>query len=330
MTFKQHWEKSDQQFQPSANMIETMVKLAFPTQKRSSFKIISGGCANLNIHIQLACKDEPSFILRIYLRDKEAAYREQKLGMLLKHTIPVPQIYFIGHYEDYPFAMAKYLPGITLRDLLLTPHQSYDLSTVMFEAGSLLAEIQSHQFSEAGFFDKTLNIIQPASQHGYGEFAQQCLKNPMVMDTLSPEIITTISHCLEHLKSFFPDESEKHLVHGDYDPANILVIKTNHEWQISGILDWEFSFAGSPLFDVANMLRYAHQMPKAFEDSFLQGLTSKYTLPKHWRITIHLLNLISLLDCLTRCPRGERPNQCKDIRLLIEHIMNELHHKFMA
>ncbi|AHE67607.1 phosphotransferase family protein [Legionella oakridgensis] len=323
MTFKQHWEKTNQQFQPSVNTIATMIKLAFPAEKLSSFKIISGGCANLNIQIQLASRHKPPFILRIYLRDKEAAYREQKLGLLLKHTIPIPQIYFIGHDENYLFAIAEYLPGITLRDLLLT-HRSYDLSAIMVATGNLLAEIQSHQFSAAGFFDKELNVIQPTSQHGYMEFAQQCLRNTMVMETLGPEILTTISHYLERFNLFFPDEGETHLVHGDYDPANILVAKTNNEWQVSGILDWEFSFAGSPLFDVANMLRYAHHMPKEFEDSFLQGLTSKYRLPEHWRTTIHLLNLMSLLDCLARCPKGERPNQCKDIRLLIEHIMNRV------
>ena len=123
---------------------------------------------------------------------------------------------------------------------------------------------------------------------------------------------------------YLPDEAEHHLVHGDYDPANILVNKIDGQWKITEILDWEFAFSGSPLFDVANMLRYAHQMPATFETSFIQGVSTRFTLPQHWRITTHLLNMISLLDCLTRCPIEQRPNQRADIYSLISYMIHQL------
>ena len=94
---------------------------------------------------------------------------------------------------------------------------------------------------------------------------------------------------------------------------------------MTGVLDWEFSFSGSVLCDVANMLRYAHQMPAVFEESFLQGLHSGgIHLVGDWRISVHMLNLLSLLDCLVRGDPKNRPNQCTDIRGLIDHILEEL------
>ena len=91
---------------------------------------------------------------------------------------------------------------------------------------------------------------------------------------------------------------------------------------MSGVLDWEFSFSGSVLWDVANMLRYAHKMPPEFQDAFLNGLDSGgVSLPENWSITIRLLNLLSLLDCLKRSAPDKRPNQCADIRGLIDHIL---------
>ncbi len=67
--------------------------------------------------------------------------------------------------------------------------------------------------------------------------------------------------------------------------------KVDSVWKVSCVLDWEFSFSGSVLSDVANMLRYAHKMPHEFQDAFLSGLASGgVTLPKNWRITIQLFN----------------------------------------
>jgi len=36
--------------------------------------------------------------------------------------------------------------------------------------------------------------------------------------------------------------------------ASLCGQQTNKRWKISGILDWEFTFSGSTLCDVANML----------------------------------------------------------------------------
>ena len=115
------------------------------------------------------------------------------------------------------------------------------------------------------------------------------------------------------------------LTHGDYEPANILVHKVSGKWQISAILDWEFAHSGSLLQDIANMLRYSHQLPYFFEEQFLHGLSeSGVILPGHWRRTTHLLNLLALLDCLQRYDPLSRPKRLLDIKKLIEYINKEL------
>ena len=106
---------------------------------------------------------------------------------------------------------------------------------------------------------------------------------------------------------------------------NILVDKINGDWKITGILDWEFAFSGSVMCDVANMLRYAHQMPAAFKDEFLRGLKNGgINLPENWSITCDLLNLISLLDCLVRSDPRNSTNRCTDICELIKAITDRL------
>ncbi len=320
--FKQDWEKTDQQFQLLPATLHGIIQLAFPSKKLISVEMISGGCANLNIKIQI--DNEPLYILRIYLQEKEAAYREQKLGQLLGATIPLPNIIFIGDYETYRFAIVKFIPGITLRDLLLST-RPYNIKRIMENVGMILAKIHSHHFSAPGLFDKDLNIVPLSSTETYSSFFQNCLMHPTVMEILSKDFISKIKFVFDEYRSFFPNITNNSLVHADYDPANILVIKKQGEWKIAGIMDWEFSFSGSSLWDVANMLRYAHQMPINFQESFLHGLESNgYKLPKSWQTSVHLLNLLSLLDCLERCQPLQQPRQCADICALINYILNNI------
>jgi aminoglycoside phosphotransferase (APT) family kinase protein len=323
MTFKNDWEKTDQQFQISPETIQAMVAMALPEKKLTSYEVISGGCVNLNIKIQFLNESQP-LILRIYVRDKDAAYREQKLAALLKHAVPIPEVYFVGDCEGYRFAITEYMPGISLRDLLLNhPHDT--IQGIMIQAGQILAAIQQIQFPMAGFFDADLRVRQPITRQDYLTFVQTGLDHPTVVEQIGPESIGHIKEYHKIYSSLLLDETQTHLVHADYDPANILVDKIERRWKITAILDWEFAHSGPTLLDVANMLRYAHHMPPIFEEAFLQGLKQGgVTLPENWRISVQLLNLSALLDCLVRSSPKESPNRCADIRKLIDHILLSL------
>lgn len=323
MVFKKSWEKTDQLHQLDAFIIEEILAQAFPRQAPYPYESISNGCANLNFKI-ITENPHKVQILRVYLRDKAAAYREQKLAALIGSHVSIPKVHLIGNVDEYRFAIMEYKEGMLLRDVLLSG-ENLDIKNLMIEAGSILAVIQSYRFPYSGFFDNDLHISQPISQEGYIEFAKKCLEHHAIVEQISAGYISKIDHYVKKYAACLPDENQNHLVHGDFDPANILVQKRNGEWKISAILDWEFAFSGSFLTDVANMLRYAHQMAPEFEEGFLEGLQNGGVfLPQNWRISINLLNILALLDCLTRGSPAEKPNQCADIRSLISHIIQQL------
>lgn len=303
--------------------IEKFIRAVYPDKILVSHQLISGGCANLNIKVHLH-DDLLPLILRVYLRDKDACYREQKLGQMLYDDVPVPRIYQIGEVDGYRFAFAELMPGITLRELLLGdfPH---DVKDVMIDVGKILSKIATHEFSNGGFFDAKLNVVPFTASEDYLSFARNCLKDGMVTSLLKPSTIIHINNCLDMYGHLFPYDSKKHLVHADFDPSNILVDQFDGAWKVSGVLDWEFAFSGSVLCDVANMLRYAHQMSPVFEDAFLKGLTDGgVVLPDNWRITAYLLNLVSLLDLLKQFDIEKRPAQFADISKLINYVLAEL------
>lgn len=323
MTFKNNWEKTTEHFQIAGSIIQRMLEMAFPEQQHFSYDILLGGCANLNIKFTHGDNSGP-LLLRIYLRDKEAAFREEQLARLVHYSVPIPQIYYIGEFEDYRFAITEYMPGVSLRDLLLS-NQIDDMHGIMQEVGLILAKIQSHRFARSGFFDRHLQLRGAMTRNGFAEYARECLNDPIVLQQLPEEVFSKICICLDKFGYLYPSESANHLVHADFDPANILVKRVDSKWKISAVLDWEFAFSGSPLCDMANMLRYAHHMPPIFEAAFLEGVQKGgVDLPEHWRLTVHMLNLLSLLDCLRRCPPQVRPNQCKDILETIAFIVDQL------
>lgn len=320
--FKVDWEKTSVTYQLPEGMAEKMVRLAYPDETLISSEVIAGGCANLNIKIQLENQNKP-LILRVYLRDKDSADREQKLSALLKGHLPVLLTRYIGEFEGHHFAITEFISGISLRDLLLGA-VTHDLSSIMHEVGLILSKITAHEFSEAGFFDKELEVVTYKSSDVI-KFAQGCLNDKTVLSVLDPSVIAEIKKAIKQYASSVPTIDEKHLVHGDFDPANILVDKINGSWVVTCILDLEFAFSRSCLWNVANMLRYAHKMPPEFQNSFIDALQRNgIKLPPDWHTTIHLLNLSSLLDLLKRSDPKDHPHRCADIRELINHILSEL------
>lgn len=323
MVLKADWEKIDEDTLIDEKTIKTMVSNSLPERTLSSYKIISGGCANLNIKLGFDDNSNP-LILRVYLRDKNAALKEQKLSRLLAKTIPVPEIVCIGNTGKYRYALVKYIEGQTLRDVILN-ETAGDVSGALYETGQFLAKLQHYTFPYSGFFDNDLNVHDRLEQDGYMHFLNECLAHPAVLNQLGRTAIDAITNIANKYTYVFPNGSEHTLVHADYDPSNILVHKHNDVWKIAAILDWEFAFSGSYLCDVANMLRYAHQLPETYEHSFLEGLhDTGITLPDNWRIAAHLLNILSLLDCLARSDPDRRPRQNTDIKKLIGHFLREL------
>jgi aminoglycoside phosphotransferase (APT) family kinase protein len=323
MTFKVNWEKVHTIVHLSDELILKMLGTYYSKNDIKSASVIEGGCANINVLVHLNNSGNP-VILRVYLRDKESAYREQKISALLHGKLPASEFYHVVESFGYTFAITEYLPGKTLRDFLLNNNQC-DVSNIMFKVGKALGVISRITFPNSGFFNQNLAIKENINRDGLVSFCLESLENTKVKAIIPQEQREQIETFFKVYRNILPDEAEKNLVHADFDPANILVIEKNGEIEISGILDWEFSFSGSSLCDIANMLRYAHQMPNEYQSSFLEGLLSTgYQLPNFWQMTVNLLNILSLLDCLRHSNPDNRPNQIKDIKELISHILFHL------
>ena len=113
------------------------------------------------------------------------------------------------------------------------------------------------------------------------------------------------------------------LVHGDFGGRNILVAPTNDDrWGISGLIDWEESYHGSPLWDVGRLFRYARR----YSPNFLERFERDYrfaggTLPENWWRIARLLDSTRLVEILNE--ERELPVVFAECRELIEAVVAE-------
>ena len=94
-----------------------------PNKKLVYQQVIAGGCANINVKIRFA-GDDTLFILRIYLRDKEAVYREKEISKSVKKQIQMlaTQIF------SFLYPIFRYISSRVKKMIACVNHHKYSLA----------------------------------------------------------------------------------------------------------------------------------------------------------------------------------------------------------
>ena len=76
------------------------------------------------------------------------------------------------------------------------------------------------------------------------------LNAPLLKDRIGSRQYDRLHNYMADWASRFAELCDsRSLVHGDFNNRNTLVNRIGNRWVVSGILDWECAFAGSPLWD---------------------------------------------------------------------------------
>lgn len=319
---KMHWER----FKAHVDLDKvTAARLLEPytPDSISELTLLSEGCANTNYKVSFK-NDRLPVVIRIYVRDDSALEREVAIHKLLVGKVPTPQHLFSDVTRSnypYSYSVIEWLRGQSMRDIILTK-DAKSISECAYDAGRYLAELIKIKFPYGGFFDENF-IVQPFTKEmEYLFFVQNILRDSVVKESLGSDLLHKISNLVEHHTDLLPAKDPANLTHGDYDSSNMLIIETNNQWNISGILDWEFTFAGTYLLDIGLMLRYSHKLPTCYEESFIKAI-EEYSepLPITWKRQAKLMDLLCLLQLAHYNPPLERPKINKDVVSLMMDII---------
>ncbi|MGW8666331.1 phosphotransferase [Streptomyces niveus] len=223
-------------------------------------------------------------------------------------TVPVADLVATdpyGHATGVPLLLYRHVEGVPLDALLARRPGAADAAELGAAVGETLARISLVEVAGPGHFhDETLTPAGRASDTELLPFVERCLDSARPgcpLTAADADALRGLAARTAHQVAAV--RGHDRLVHHDFNPKNVLVSQENGRWRVGAVLDWEQAFSGSPLYDVGNMLRFAHLYPPQFADGFVAGCRNGDGLLRPgWRALSRALDLFTLADILTAPP----------------------------
>jgi aminoglycoside phosphotransferase (APT) family kinase protein len=296
-------------------------------------QLLPGGLMNRNCRVRLdAAPHEPrerseateprEVVLRLYDREGEACAKEVAVLERLRRTVPVPEVLYAeptARDGGPPFAVLQLVDGLSLRELKKKGDRQGDreqdeqgdkqtdlaaIGEAAYDAGRLLARLQSHPFPFPGLLTPTLTVDTsflpgPITTTRLIElFAKSPAFGRRVDAPFLDRLLRVGREWDEHPEA---PEAPTTLVHGDFNSRNLLVSQQMGKWSVAAILDWEFAFAGPVYCDIGNFLRYERAARPRFEPFFSRGCRDGgLDLRGEWLMAARIADLPALCELLAR------------------------------
>lgn len=324
---KENWERLHPSRRLDQPTLTCLIQSALPGRDVIAFELLRGGLANTNYKIEVSGLHR-SLVVRVYERDGSAARKEIEIYRLIDGTVPLPEVLYAdteGRNYERPYVVSEWIEGVTLDDLL-KDGRSEDTASAGRATGEALARMGRHTFPRAGFFRTELDVDDSfdVGSSGVLAFIHDALFQAMAGERLGQDLRDRLWDQVDrHARLFRVVDGTASLAHADFNGSNILMRPGSLGWEVAAILDWEFAFSGSPLFDVGNLLRNQERVDAAFESEFSAAFVENGgTLPNEWRKVTRLLDLVNLCTFLNVPEAG--PTVVRDTMGLVQNTVDYL------
>lgn len=321
MKFNKHRWKRDEPTQIlSRDSVESKIRQFYPGANLEEFSILSSGLVNTNIHFKISGLND-SFLLRIYCRDNQLLNIESALSQRFGSIIPMPEFLFVQK-KDLPeqsFAIQKWFRGVHFYKILETATEA-NLMRCADNIANTLSKISTQTFSSSGFFKENLDIIpfdKVNEDHPFILYIKDCLFKGQAGIHLGQELRDKLWNYVIKNQDFFPEQEPACLVHGDFNFDNILIDPDSYK--VMAILDWEFAFPGSYLFDIGTFLRF--ELPQTVKDEFISSYQrySEINLPSNFEKMIKVQDLANFVGLINHAQ--EDFERTRDVKSLINETL---------
>jgi fructokinase len=283
---------------------------------------LAGGLMNRNYRVRVGDDD---VALRFYDRDPRSCRKETLLLSELEGHVAVPKVLHVAADADpVPFAVLEFVEGISMRDLKRTG-DARSVAESAYAAGRELASLAAVRLRDAAIIaaDFAPNPELLRGPNVNARLIDHFLDASLLRGRLGESYVERVhDFAWRNDDSLRAMEPVSTVAHGDFNSANILVRQTAGRWTVAAILDWEFAFGGSIVYDIGNFLRYERASSPRFEPSFSRGLIDGgVTLPDDWRIAARTADLSALCELLAR--PATPPHVAAEVRGLVLATVDE-------
>jgi aminoglycoside phosphotransferase (APT) family kinase protein len=280
---RQQLEEALRSFVPSANLL--------------SHGVAKSGRSNTSYILETS---EGKFVLRLHARDDGLGAKERALNEHCRRLVPLATL--VGTSEGsasvgHAFSLLEFVEGETLESIMLTG-ASERLEVAACNLGHALAQLVASQFARGGdLVARAGDTALIVRAWPFDDFEHLALFESPAAARLGP-LRDELWAFLERARQRYAQHLPPHLVHGDFNPSNLLVAE---DGELSAILDWELAHSGHVWTDIGNLLRYRGvPLPGSFTVRLLEGLTDGgFKPPKDWHALSLLADLSSALELLS-------------------------------
>jgi len=293
MSLRRHWGRATPEIAATGADIARLVAPVAGGAAVTGSASLQGGLANTNLLVTLAGHDRP-VVLRFHQRDPTAGPREAAIAARVGRL--APRILHTGRDDRLgAYSVLEWVDGRRLETLV--PAEQAALAGAI---GRTLAGIHAQRFPTPGFFGPDLGIASPLPPGGAAltGYLRHCLVDGAGGARLGQRLAAeAVAFAEAHAHLLDQWDGPTVLVHADFNGSNILVA----DGGISGVLDWEFAFAGMPFIDFGNILRPPFGDLAGVETAIADGYRQAGgILPANWRQLSLLVDLLAWADFADR------------------------------
>jgi aminoglycoside phosphotransferase (APT) family kinase protein len=302
---RENWDRTAPLVDLDIGKLTVLIQQALPGARVIASTPAQGGLANATYRLALADREAP-LLIRFFVRDPLAAGKEFALGRMLAGRVPIVPYFHVAAdnpFTGHPYAIREWVDGERL-DIAARRLTDPEIAEVGRAVGAALASIHAVIFAETGFLDAALHVAQQASMGSADlvHFLKLCLVDGRGAQRIEPGLVGSLIAFAGRAGRILDDwTGDPCLVHADFGGSNILVRRNGPRWEVASILDWEFTFSGTPFFDFGNLLRPPLGERPGFETAVVAGyLDAGGKLPDKWRRMSLLTDLFNWADFLNR------------------------------
>jgi aminoglycoside phosphotransferase (APT) family kinase protein len=323
------WERREPLVALTDGELRALLRVAAPGRALASATPLTTGLVNTNYRIELEGAPAP-VVLRVYTRDVAACARDERLLRLVAWNVPAPTVLYgdpdAAHFR-LPWMLMSWVEGVPLPDALarLAADEAPSLAAAL---GATAAAIGAFSFPAPGFFAPDLTIAEPLAPPAEmtREHLLWLLFTGRAGERLGSGLTERLSAVIEaRFADLDPLSGHTALVHADYRDSNIMVARgVGGDWRVTGVLDWEFAYAGPSLFDLGSLLRReATMLPPGFAAHVVTAYRAHGGFaPPGWR------RMTLLMDLMNLCGFADMPDtrgaMLADVVSLVEATLTRL------
>jgi hygromycin-B 7''-O-kinase len=201
--------------------------------------------------------------------------------------VPVPYPYLLESSADifgWVFAVMPRMAGVSVLDETVASQLTIkDRLPIARAMGRALVEMQALTWDHAGKYDPDVDSVCPF-EGGYRAWVGECIRTKLSKslgynDHTTESDVQWVESIVAEAAPAFESPFQPCVVHADFGEHNVVLERTEDDWQVSGVFDWMTAHVGDGGADLSLSVAMYLERDIALADTFVSEYLEHGPMP---------------------------------------------------